>query len=252
MWFGGLPCVGLVCPSLDLGGCSRVGLGDVPVGVRVLGGVHIWVVPVWVGGVPVWVGGCWPSPCGWGPPLCWSGVSQFGSGGLSLFGLGVSPCGSWGAVPVWGGGIPIWVWALSPFGSSPFGSRGLSPCGLGVSLCGFGGGAVPIWVWGCPCAHLPAPPQIMHGGLFSEDGVTLDDIRKIERNRQPPDSGGTRGLAGGCPLCPPTPQPLWGFGGVSLTLHPPCRSHVRPAVVGPAAAGESIPTLQPRGSVPPK
>ncbi|KFO64421.1 Serine/threonine-protein phosphatase 5, partial [Corvus brachyrhynchos] len=25
---------------------------------------------------------------------------------------------------------------------------------------------------------------IMHGGLFSEDGVTLDDIRKIERNRQ--------------------------------------------------------------------
>ncbi len=33
--------------------------------------------------------------------------------------------------------------------------------------------------------------QVMHGGLFSEDGVTLDDIRKIERNRQPPDSGKT-------------------------------------------------------------
>ena len=31
---------------------------------------------------------------------------------------------------------------------------------------------------------------MMHGGLFSEDGVTLDDLRKIERNRQPPDSGG--------------------------------------------------------------
>ncbi|CAJ1064929.1 serine/threonine-protein phosphatase 5 [Xyrichtys novacula] len=30
---------------------------------------------------------------------------------------------------------------------------------------------------------------IMHGGLFSEDGVTLDDLRKIDRNRQPPDSG---------------------------------------------------------------
>ncbi|KAL7980746.1 hypothetical protein Chor_001900 [Crotalus horridus] len=30
---------------------------------------------------------------------------------------------------------------------------------------------------------------IMHGGLFSEDGIMLDDIRKIERNRQPPDSG---------------------------------------------------------------
>ncbi|CAG6008361.1 unnamed protein product [Menidia menidia] len=30
--------------------------------------------------------------------------------------------------------------------------------------------------------------EVMHGGLFSEDGVTLDDLRKIERNRQPPDS----------------------------------------------------------------
>ena len=30
---------------------------------------------------------------------------------------------------------------------------------------------------------------VMHGGLFSEDSVTLDDIRKVDRNRQPPDSG---------------------------------------------------------------
>ncbi|KAF6717453.1 Serine/threonine-protein phosphatase 5 [Oryzias melastigma] len=30
-------------------------------------------------------------------------------------------------------------------------------------------------------------------GLFSEDGVTLDDIRKIDRNRQPPDSERTVG-----------------------------------------------------------
>uniref|UniRef100_A0A3Q2FR14 Serine/threonine-protein phosphatase n=1 Tax=Cyprinodon variegatus TaxID=28743 RepID=A0A3Q2FR14_CYPVA len=30
---------------------------------------------------------------------------------------------------------------------------------------------------------------VMHGGLFSEDGVTLEDLRKIDRNRQPPDSG---------------------------------------------------------------
>ena len=29
----------------------------------------------------------------------------------------------------------------------------------------------------------------MHGGLFSKDGVTLDDIRKIDRNRQPPEDG---------------------------------------------------------------
>nr|XP_014343894.1 PREDICTED: protein PPP5D1 [Latimeria chalumnae] len=46
---------------------------------------------------------------------------------------------------------------------------------------------------------------IMHGGLFSEDGITLDDIRKIERNRQPPDSG---------PMCDllwsdPQPQMIW-------------------------------------------
>lgn len=31
--------------------------------------------------------------------------------------------------------------------------------------------------------------QVMHGGLFSEPNVTLDDIRKIDRNRQPPEKG---------------------------------------------------------------
>ncbi|PRP73190.1 serine/threonine-protein phosphatase 5 [Planoprotostelium fungivorum] len=30
---------------------------------------------------------------------------------------------------------------------------------------------------------------IVHGGLFSKDGVKLDDMRKISRNRQPPDEG---------------------------------------------------------------
>ena len=29
----------------------------------------------------------------------------------------------------------------------------------------------------------------VHGGLFSKDGVTLDDIRKINRNRDIPDEG---------------------------------------------------------------
>ena len=29
----------------------------------------------------------------------------------------------------------------------------------------------------------------MHGGLFSKDDVTIEDIRKVDRNRQPPDSG---------------------------------------------------------------
>ena len=31
--------------------------------------------------------------------------------------------------------------------------------------------------------------QTMHGGLFSKDDVTIEDIRKVDRNRQPPDSG---------------------------------------------------------------
>ena len=30
---------------------------------------------------------------------------------------------------------------------------------------------------------------VCHGGLFKEDGVTLDKIRKVNRNRQPPDEG---------------------------------------------------------------
>ena len=30
---------------------------------------------------------------------------------------------------------------------------------------------------------------VVHGGLFSEDGVTLDDLRKVDRNREPPDEG---------------------------------------------------------------
>ena len=29
----------------------------------------------------------------------------------------------------------------------------------------------------------------MHGGLFSNDDVTLNDIRNVDRKREPPDSG---------------------------------------------------------------
>ena len=39
----------------------------------------------------------------------------------------------------------------------------------------------------------------MHGGLFNSDDVSLDDIRKINRNRQPPDEGET--LYSHCVLC---------------------------------------------------
>jgi serine/threonine-protein phosphatase 5 len=30
---------------------------------------------------------------------------------------------------------------------------------------------------------------VMHGGLFSSDEVTIDDLRSVERNRQPPEEG---------------------------------------------------------------
>lgn len=46
-----------------------------------------------------------------------------------------------------------------------------------------------VYNW-LPLAHcLNKRVVVMHGGLFSEDEVTLDDIRKIERNRQPPEEG---------------------------------------------------------------
>ena len=30
---------------------------------------------------------------------------------------------------------------------------------------------------------------IVHGGLFTKDGVTLEDLKKIDRFKEPPDSG---------------------------------------------------------------
>ncbi len=41
-----------------------------------------------------------------------------------------------------------------------------------------------------PLAHcLNKRVLVMHGGLFSKDNVTLEDIRNTDRNRQPPDEG---------------------------------------------------------------
>lgn len=39
------------------------------------------------------------------------------------------------------------------------------------------------------CATLNNKVIIMHGGLFSRDGVTLEEIAKIPRNMEPPESG---------------------------------------------------------------
>lgn len=44
----------------------------------------------------------------------------------------------------------------------------------------------------------------MHGGLFSRDDVTLDDIRSTDRNRQPPEDGIM------CELLWSDPQPMKG------------------------------------------
>jgi len=41
-----------------------------------------------------------------------------------------------------------------------------------------------------PLAHcLNKRVLVMHGGLFSRDNVSLEDIRNTDRNRQPPDEG---------------------------------------------------------------
>ncbi|XP_057657119.1 serine/threonine-protein phosphatase 5 [Diorhabda carinulata] len=60
-----------------------------------------------------------------------------------------------------------------------------------------------VYNW-LPLAHcLNKRVLVMHGGLFTRDDVTLDEIRKIDRNRQPPEEG---------PMCEllwsdPQPQP---------------------------------------------
>ncbi|XP_023017041.1 protein phosphatase D3 [Leptinotarsa decemlineata] len=60
-----------------------------------------------------------------------------------------------------------------------------------------------VYNW-LPLAHcLNQKVLVMHGGLFSKDDVTLDEIKKIDRNRQPPEEG---------PMCEllwsdPQPQP---------------------------------------------
>lgn len=106
-------------------------------------------------------------------------------------------------------------------------STGKQCCVAGVlGFCPSGSGVDLIHV-----ANSNSSCQVMHGGLFSEDGVTLEDLRKIERNRQPPDSGTVdfRIQAVG-DLNQEKTCPLTAF----LLFH---RPHVRPALVGSAAAG---------------
>lgn len=39
------------------------------------------------------------------------------------------------------------------------------------------------------CHLLNNKVLVMHGGLFTSDDVTIEDLRKVERNRQPPEEG---------------------------------------------------------------
>ncbi len=44
--------------------------------------------------------------------------------------------------------------------------------------------------WNLPLGYvLNKKVLVNHGGLFSKDGVTLSDMRKIDRVREPPDEG---------------------------------------------------------------
>jgi len=41
-----------------------------------------------------------------------------------------------------------------------------------------------------PLAHvIEGKVIVVHGGLFSKDGVTLEDIKKVDRIREPPEDG---------------------------------------------------------------
>lgn len=46
-----------------------------------------------------------------------------------------------------------------------------------------------VFNWLPLCHCISKRVLVMHGGLFAQDNVTLDDIRQIERNRQPPGEG---------------------------------------------------------------
>ncbi|XP_075982644.1 protein phosphatase D3 [Anticarsia gemmatalis] len=61
-----------------------------------------------------------------------------------------------------------------------------------------------VYNW-LPLAHcINSKVLVMHGGLFSRDDVLLDDIRKVDRNKQPPEDGIM------CELLWSDPQPMQG------------------------------------------
>jgi serine/threonine-protein phosphatase 5 len=75
-----------------------------------------------------------------------------------------------------------------------------------------------IFNWLPLCACIQQKVFVTHGGLCAQDGVKLDDIRKVARNREPPDSGIMSDLMWS------DPQPFAGKGpskrGVGLSFGP--------------------------------
>lgn len=68
------------------------------------------------------------------------------------------------------------------------------------------------------CATIDSSIFIVHGGLAAEDGVTLDDIKKIYRFREPPESGLMSDLLWSDPQPAPGRQPS--KRGVGLSFGP--------------------------------
>jgi len=61
-----------------------------------------------------------------------------------------------------------------------------------------------VYNWLPLCHCLNSKVLVMHGGLFSKDNITLDDIRATDRNKQPPEEGIM------CELLWSDPQPMYG------------------------------------------
>jgi len=68
------------------------------------------------------------------------------------------------------------------------------------------------------CHVLGGKVIVMHGGLFSRDDVTLDEVRRIERKREPPDEGLMSELLWSDPQ--PMPGRLPSKRGVGLSFGP--------------------------------
>lgn len=75
-----------------------------------------------------------------------------------------------------------------------------------------------VYNWLPLCHCINDRVLVMHGGLFSRDDVLLDEIRKIDRNKQPPEEGLM------CELLWSDPQPQIGRGpskrGVGIQFGP--------------------------------